>query len=346
LTKSLDFLIKESGDTKELGIAFFGGEPLLNFDTLQFAVEYCRQQEQNCRKRFHFTITTNGILLTKEVAKYLKRNDIAIMVSIDGPREVHDAMRCFPNGSGSYDLIATNLKQIRSLGITLSARATITSQCLDLVSIIRHLEKMGFSSVRYGLAKKQSRFKRSELERLEKELEKLVLIYFQKLEKKEKIVHLPLPFHYFFTRLRRERYSVFPCGAGRSTITVSIDGAIYACHRMVGAEDFKIGDIYQGIDVTKVVAFFDALSQAMRKCKTCWARYICDEKCYYDLADPGGGFIAPSETACDSRKRLIELSIAYYLEMRDRFPEMFRELDRLSPTSASITELAVGEQQG
>ena len=59
---ALDFLIKNSGNRRNLEVDFFGGEPTLNFEVVKQLVAYGREQEKLCDKNFRFTLTTNGVL--------------------------------------------------------------------------------------------------------------------------------------------------------------------------------------------------------------------------------------------------------------------------------------------
>ncbi len=59
--KALDFLIENSGNRVNLEVDFFGGEPLMNWDVVKELVIYGRSREQECNKKFRFTLTTNGV---------------------------------------------------------------------------------------------------------------------------------------------------------------------------------------------------------------------------------------------------------------------------------------------
>lgn len=58
--KALDFLIAHSGHRKHLEVDLFGGEPLMNMETVRAVVGYGRELEQRHGKQINFTITTNG----------------------------------------------------------------------------------------------------------------------------------------------------------------------------------------------------------------------------------------------------------------------------------------------
>ena len=103
--KALDFLIANSGSRKNLEVDFFGGEPLMNWQVVKDLVHYGREQEKIHNKKFRFTLTTNGVLLNDEVMEFCNKEMGNVVLSVDGRKEVHDYMRPFRKGAGSYDLI-------------------------------------------------------------------------------------------------------------------------------------------------------------------------------------------------------------------------------------------------
>lgn len=107
---ALDFLVKSSGNRRNLEVDFFGGEPLMNFDVVREIVAYGRSLEKENNKKFRFTLTTNGVLLNDEIMEFANREMDNVVLSIDGRKEVHDYMRPFRNGKGSYDFIIDKFK--------------------------------------------------------------------------------------------------------------------------------------------------------------------------------------------------------------------------------------------
>ena len=71
--KAIDFLIEKSFGRENLELDFFGGEPLMAWDTVVQTVDYARSIEKKHNKRFRFTVTTNGMLLDDEKTEYINR---------------------------------------------------------------------------------------------------------------------------------------------------------------------------------------------------------------------------------------------------------------------------------
>ncbi|RRJ64096.1 radical SAM protein [Paenibacillus oralis] len=95
---------------KKFGITFYGGEPLVNFTTVKYAVEYAREKLGD---KVYFMMTSNGLLLTDEVVNYLKMHDVGLAISIDGPEQEHDRLRVTVGGGGSFARIKKNVDRIR-----------------------------------------------------------------------------------------------------------------------------------------------------------------------------------------------------------------------------------------
>ena len=89
---ALDFLVRNSGNRRNLEVDFFGGEPLMNWDVVKQTVAYGRSIEKQYNKNFRFTITTNGTLLNDEILDYVNQEMGNIVLSIDGRKEVNDKM--------------------------------------------------------------------------------------------------------------------------------------------------------------------------------------------------------------------------------------------------------------
>lgn len=109
--KAIDFYLKRSDKFDKLSVAFYGGEPLLEFELIKKCVKYILENKGD--KKVTFPMTTNGTLLTQEVIEFLVKYDFELMISLDGNKYSHDANRQFRNGIGSFDVILSNLEKLR-----------------------------------------------------------------------------------------------------------------------------------------------------------------------------------------------------------------------------------------
>lgn len=124
--ESVDFMFAESGSSKRVHLTFFGGETLLNFKVLRFALGYAQQRAAELGKEVDASLTTNATLLREEIIDWMVDNDVGVTVSMDGARDQQDALRVFSNGEGSYDVIIPRVKELlrRHNRRPIGARAT------------------------------------------------------------------------------------------------------------------------------------------------------------------------------------------------------------------------------
>lgn len=109
--KGIDFLREHSIDSEKVNIGFYGGEPLLEFPLIRRAIAYARDVFDG--KEISFAITTNGTLLTDEIIDFFAKEDVNLVISLDGPREIHDKSRVFADGHGSFDAVMKNVNRLK-----------------------------------------------------------------------------------------------------------------------------------------------------------------------------------------------------------------------------------------
>ena len=147
--KALDFLIANSGSRRNLEVDFFGGEPLMNWQVVKDLVKYGREQEKIHNKNFRFTLTTNGVLLNDEIMEFCNKEMANVVLSVDGRKEVHDYMRPFRKGAGSYDLIIPKFQKFAESRNQEKyyVRGTFTHHNLDFSKDVLHLADLGFEQI-------------------------------------------------------------------------------------------------------------------------------------------------------------------------------------------------------
>ena len=147
--KAVDFLIENSGKRKVLEMDFFGGEPLMNLDVLKQTVYYAKEAGAKVGKKFLFTTTTNALLLNDSTIEFFNEEMENVVLSLDGRKEVHDAIRKSINGKGTYDLIIDKIKKFISLRGNKSyyVRGTFTAKNLDFGKDVLFIADQGVDSI-------------------------------------------------------------------------------------------------------------------------------------------------------------------------------------------------------
>ena len=119
----------------------------MNWQVVKDLVKYGREQEKLHNKKFRFTLTTNGVLLNDEVMEFCNKEMGNVVLSVDGRKEVHDYMRPFRKGAGSYDLIMPKFEKFAESRNQdkYYVRGTFTHHNLDFSQDVLHLADLASS---------------------------------------------------------------------------------------------------------------------------------------------------------------------------------------------------------
>jgi uncharacterized protein len=104
-------LARDPGDVERPCVGFYGGEPLMNWPLVKRVIEYVRSLEDGDAYLLNFT--TNATLLTPERSDFLGANHVVLLVSLDGPKELHDRYRRFTAGGPTWDIVSENLRYMK-----------------------------------------------------------------------------------------------------------------------------------------------------------------------------------------------------------------------------------------
>ena len=312
--KAIDLLIKESANRRNLEIDFFGGEPLLNFDAVKEILEYARSKEKEFNKKFRFTITTNALLLNEKNMKYINEHMGNIVLSIDGRPSTNDNMRFRVDGKGTYKDILPKIKEMAESRNQdkYYVRGTFTRENLDFSKDVLHLADEGFKqiSVEPVVAAKDSGYdlRQEDLPFLRQEYEKLAAEYVKRMKNGN-----GFNFFHFMIDLAQgpciaKRLS--GCGSGHEYLAVTPEGDIYPCHQFVGMEEFKVGNVEQGILNKDIQNYFkDSNVYSKSECSDCWARFYCSGGCAANSYQFHKDINKPYEVGCELEKKRVECAL-------------------------------------
>lgn len=285
----------------------------MNFTSVKAAVNRAHEIEKEKDKNFRFTLTTNAILLTDETIEYLNRENISLILSLDGPPEINDLMRVHIDGSGSYNEALPEIKKAveNRAGKNYYIRGTYTKKSLNFSDIVLHLADEGFHNISLEpvvSVDKDYSIEESDIPLLYEEYDKLVKIYIKRIKEGK-------PFNFFHFNLEIFKGPCLlrrlkGCGAGTEYLAVTPEGHLYPCHQLVNYEDFRVGDLYDGIKREDIRKKFHKITIFEKeKCPDCWARFFCSGGCYANAYSINKDIKIPDETGCALQKKRIECAL-------------------------------------
>lgn len=328
--KALDFLIANSGNRVNLEVDFFGGEPLMNWQVVKELVLYGRSLEELHNKKFRFTLTTNGVLLDDEILEFVNREMANVVLSIDGRKEVHDNMRPFRGGQGSYDMIVPKFQKVAESRDQTNyyVRGTFTHNNLDFAQDVLHLADLGFRqiSVEPVVAMPEDSYAITEedIPRLKEEYDRLAV----EMLKREKEGHAFNFFHFMIDLEGGPCVSkrLSGCGSGTEYLAVTPWGDFYPCHQFVGKEEFLMGNVYDGIVREDIREEFKGCNvYAREKCRKCFAKLYCSGGCAANSYNFHGSINDAYDIGCELQRKRIECAIMLKAARMMSAPDCFSE---------------------
>ena len=191
------------------------------------------------------------MLLNEEILEFANKEMSNLVLSIDGRKQIHDRMRPFRGGQGSYDLIVPKFQRAAESREQLNyyVRGTFTRNNLDFSEDVLHLADLGFKqiSVEPVVAPPEADYsiREEDLPKLKEEYDKLAA---EMLRRKRE--GNGFQFFHFMIDLEggpcvAKRLS--GCGSGTEYLAVTPWGDLYPCHQFVGNEKFLMGNVEEGI---------------------------------------------------------------------------------------------------
>jgi len=313
--QALDFLIANSGTRRNLEVDFFGGEPLMNFDVVKQLVAYARSIEKQHNKNFRFTLTTNGMLIDDDVIEFANNEMSNVVLSLDGRKEVHDRFRVDYAGNGSWERIVPKFQKLvkERGGKNYYMRGTFTHANPDFLEDIKEMLRLGFDELSMEpvvcAPDDPSALTEEDFEIVCRQYEQLA-----ELMRERRRQGKPFTFYHYMIDLKGgpciyKRIS--GCGSGTEYMAVTPTGELYPCHQFVGEEQFKLGDVWNGVTNVKKQDEFGACNVYTREeCKNCWAKLYCSGGCAANAYHATGSVNGVYEYGCRLFRKRMECAIA------------------------------------
>ena len=345
--KSIDYLKAHSKYANHRNLGFYGGEPLMNFDIVRKSVAYV---EEIFSDPVDFAVTTNATMMTDEIADFLAENEFNVIVSLDGPKELHDANRVFVDGTGTFEKTIKGLKKViqsykkRSLKGKIGINIVVSgpdfnkdyekiqyfldneewfpNDLMILTSSVDHgphdsqyMIPQGKEDLVYMSELVEPDFEWDRIHRNDKKSKK-GLFTDGVMDKGMLSIHKRL-----LLDKPVEQYGMNGCCVpGQRRIYVTTQGKFLMCEKVGNIP--SIGDVDHGLDIEKIRKLYvnDFIDNAKNYCKDCWAVNLCS-LCYVNCYDEKGVRMSYRHKSCRSERKYIEDNLIRYHSILENSPE-------------------------
>lgn len=299
-------------------IIFFGGEPLLNQKVIFYCVDYINNLLKDLKAIPRYNITTNGTLLNDAVLKLFKDNTFIVDISIDGLKRMHEKNIPFKSGESTFDTIISNIKKLNGMVTKLSAFVCLTKEDIPYFKqSVQWLWDQGIKNV-YGtlVFGKNYIYEYEDYIEYQNQISELANMTFENI-----INDKPYFYTSFIENIKAIIKKKFTSNCylfQNGVLIFSPTGNAYKCHRFVGDDRFKLGDIKKPeLNLLK----HTLKKEKIDKCMNCWYQLFCGDGCPYEHDVYNGNINTPSEHFCLKSKIMFQESLKLYARLQINHPD-------------------------
>lgn len=276
-------------------IQLFGGEPLLNIDTIEaICVNLAERQARNPEfKMPRLNLNTNGTILNDRIIELIKKYDLQVVVSIDGPAEIHDDFRKTRTGTGSFETILRNVHTMfeetrQPVGFEMVYSNHLLEKGWTLLQVLEHMkEVLPKSNYTMFVAPMVNTGENPALEGyygfsdelLENQLEVIRTGFDRIRQGLEPVFHFDVTGN--IRTLMQRRGRAYFCGVGVSKLMVDGRGDVVPCNALINRKGYVIGNVDDPTTLTEKLPPFQEKFLGLTKtvhykeCAECWAYNLC-----------------------------------------------------------------------
>lgn len=301
--KLVNVLPEALPEVREFCIHFYGGEPLLNIEAIKAAVEAADGSNQ-----FTFAITTNGTVVTDETISVLRKGHFSVVLSIDGPASVHDAMRRTVNGEPTHHRVMEFLRLVRAEPPLSVRGSAVVRKGWSLHDAEAYLNSLDVDLIKAQAVRLppdhplmlDERERHEYVEHLTEIADSVIEeLHRGNVSRDDRFNHRVLQI------LMGTRRTSF-CGAGMWSFGIAADGTVLPCVLVAGREGMELGHLddppHTWVERGKLWA---QAHGPREECQACWALPLCGGGCPAMLRICG-------EDECELTRANCEQALAIY----------------------------------
>lgn len=330
---AIEFFRKRCKQDEPPAISFYGGEPLLAFNLIAKCVSYIHEIDWITRPIL--SITTNGTLLDEKKNAFLQNNNFYVLISLDGPKELHDRYRVFRDEIGSFEQIIQNIELLRKSNTKFYEQNVgfnvVIAPPVNLVELKSFFDQELFSNNRIQVSGIEQNFidqtsKKPWVEGQIQGLEVLRAAYIDSITQGKHASNFVRAIFepQLVTLHRRDNSRIgashhYPngiCLPGERKMLVDRYGNIHPCEKTTW--NTYVGDIYAGFDINRITGMISSYSEkSSPDCTKCWAARLC-AICFAGCWQADHLNLHQKHIRCEREKLSIARSLTMYCEILEK----------------------------
>ena len=298
-------------------------EPFLDKEKIK--AMYARVCEYKDHQKMRIWFMSNGTKITDDYIDFIKEIPInPFWISLDGPKEVHNANRQYHDGSGSYNDVVKNIEKLQNNDISVKISCVLTKKYPYPDKLFNYLKTLKVSAIQMCPVRNgcEVSLTKDSLIILKESYCLLYMQIFTEIMNKDfsSVILLKEDFvmqivSILFNRCRQ---------AGRCTwgqeVIIDFNGDMYPCLYVFGEKKYQLGNISEKKNSRD---FLRQISVDERvPCKSCWARFLCGGTCHYNAIISKNSEFETDDIECELKLFLIKESIKMVINLMENNADM------------------------
>lgn len=322
--RAIDEVIKSK--TKKIIVSFFGGEPTLCFPLIKEIAEFIKKK--NIKYEFH--LSTNGVEVKNKMLNYFINNKFIMGLSIDGLPFIQNRLRVFPDGKPTAHLVENTIKRLVKKNAHFTVRPTITNLNVnEMPKMVDYFASLEIKFIHFELVDLYGRAINNKIK-----FPKIAdyINNFKKALKKAQNYGIYIMNSAFINLLTPEDYYCSACKG--ETFIFTPDEYITSCYEIQKGsheyQEFVVGKYDKKTNTfvynkNKIKNLKKLSTDFYKKCKFCFAKYICGSGCPLKNYRFKKSFKEIDPHLCKIRRNIVREAIIsiYKASLKKEIPVVF-----------------------
>lgn len=323
--RSVDFIFRHATPGNNIEIGFFGGEPLLEFEVLKDITAIIEDHPAYDPARVRFAITTNGTIFSDAIGAFLHEHEFKTCISCDGPPHVQDLFRHTSVGRSTAETVERTLIDAQRAIPLVLVNAVYRPQTLQyLPEALDYFSGLGLRRIFFNpdYSAPWTRLEAEELPAIYRSLaDRYVNWYLAQDPHFVSLLDAKIT-----VLIRRGYHPLERCQMGTGELTITPDGGLYPCERLIGSGGpgpHRIGTVAEGIDLSRLAGRCSPGGALNSECSACSMKDYCMNWCGCSNVFMTGYYNRVGPFLCASERAAIQVALEVFTTLERRLGPVF-----------------------